>query len=143
MTSGHGPHEMMMGSEKTLRLILGDQLNAAHSWFRQPDVRVTYVIMEIRQETDYVKHHIQKVASFFAAMRAFADHLRRQGHGVVYLRLDDPENRQTIRGNIRHLLQAKGFRRFPWRSFPWKSCGIRSRMSALPAKKRSRRSSPA
>jgi deoxyribodipyrimidine photolyase-related protein len=105
---------MMTGSEKTLRLILGDQLNAAHSWFRQPDGRVTYVIMEIRQETDYVKHHIQKVASFFAAMRAFADHLRRQRHGVIYLRLDDPENRQTIRGNILHLIQAKGFRRFEY-----------------------------
>jgi deoxyribodipyrimidine photolyase-related protein len=54
----------MASSEKTLRLILGDQLNAAHSWFRQPDARVTYVIMEIRQETDCVKHHIQKVAAF-------------------------------------------------------------------------------
>ena len=52
-----------------LRLILGDQLNASHSWFAQPDDRVTFVIMEVRQETDYVKHHIQKVAAFFAAMR--------------------------------------------------------------------------
>jgi deoxyribodipyrimidine photolyase-related protein len=104
----------MASSEKTLRLILGDQLNAAHSWFRQPGARATYVIMEIRQETDYVKHHIQKVAAFFAAMRAFAAHLRRQGHRVIYLRLDEPENRQTIRGNILHLIQTKGFRRFEY-----------------------------
>jgi deoxyribodipyrimidine photolyase-related protein len=95
----------MASSEKTLRLILGDQLNAAHSWFRQPDARVTYVIMEIRQETDCVKHHIQKVAAFFAAMRAVAHHLRRQGHRVIYLRFDEPENRQPI-GEIepRHLI---------------------------------------
>jgi deoxyribodipyrimidine photolyase-related protein len=104
----------MASREKTLRLILGDQLNSAHSWFMQPDGRVTYVIMEIRQETDYVKHHIQKVTAFFAAMRTFADHLRRQGHRVIYLRLDDPKNRQTIRGNILHLIQTKGFRRFEY-----------------------------
>lgn len=67
--------------------------------------------MEIRQETDYVKHHIQKVAAFFGAMRAFAEHLRRQGHRVIYLRLDEPENRQTIRGNILHLVRAEGFTR--------------------------------
>ena len=80
----------MAQPEKTLRLILGDQLNASHSWFAQPDDRVTFVIMEVRQETDYVKHQIQKVAAFFAAMRAFSDHLQRQGHQVIYLRLDDP-----------------------------------------------------
>ena len=104
----------MAQPEKTLRLILGDQLNAFHSWFAQPDDRVTFVIMEVRQETDYVKHHIQKVAAFFAAMRAFSDHLQRQGHRVIYLRLDDRENRQTIRGNILHLIQTEGFRRFEY-----------------------------
>ncbi len=97
-----------------LRLILGDQLNSAHSWFSKSDDRVTYVIMEIRQETDYVRHHVQKVAAFFAAMRAFAADLTRKGHHVVYLRLDDPQNRQTIAGNITHLIQASGFGRFEY-----------------------------
>jgi deoxyribodipyrimidine photolyase-related protein len=59
-----------MPSQKILRLILGDQLNEKHSWFKTPDRQVTYVLMEIRQETDYVRHHIQKVAAFFAAMRS-------------------------------------------------------------------------
>jgi deoxyribodipyrimidine photolyase-related protein len=104
----------MAKREKILRLILGDQLNSAHSWFKRPDDRVNYVIMELRQETDYVTHHIQKVAAFFAAMRAFGDHLRRQGHHVIYLRLDDPENRQTIRENLLPLIQSKGFQRFEY-----------------------------
>ena len=104
----------MAQPEKTLRLILGDQLNASHSWFAQPDDRVTFVIMEVRQETDYVKHHIQKVAAFFAAMRAFSDHLQRQGHRVIYLRLDDPQNRQGIPANINHLVQSQGFGRFEY-----------------------------
>lgn len=54
-----------MPKPKILRLILGDQLDELHSWFKKPGREVTYVMMEIRQETDYVKHHIQKVAAFF------------------------------------------------------------------------------
>jgi deoxyribodipyrimidine photolyase-related protein len=104
----------MARPEKLLRLILGDQLNSAHSWFKHPDDRVNYVLMEIRQETDYVTHHIQKVAAFFAAMRSFADHLRRQGHGVTYLRLDDPANRQTIRENVLQIIKAQGINRFEY-----------------------------
>jgi len=104
----------MARPEKLLRLILGDQLNSANSWFKHPDDRVNYVLMEIRQETDYVTHHIQKVAAFFAAMRSFADHLRRQGHGVTYLRLDDPANRQTIRENVLQIIKAQGINRFEY-----------------------------
>lgn len=98
----------------TLRLILGDQLNSNHSWFKRPERRVAYVLMEVRQETDYVTHHVQKVAAFFAAMRAFAEHLRSAGHRVLYLRLDDPQNRQSIPENIRHLLRTGSFGRFEY-----------------------------
>ena len=54
---------------KEVRLILGDQLNKDHSWFDEVDKGVLYVMFEMRQETDYVKHHIQKVVAFFMAMR--------------------------------------------------------------------------
>ena len=50
---------------KTLRLILGDQLNINHSWFNNVDESVTYVLMEIRTETNHAQHHIQKVIGFF------------------------------------------------------------------------------
>ena len=72
-----------MAKDKILRLILGDQLNQKHSWFKKPENSVTYVLMEIRQETDYVKHHVQKVVAFFAAMRDFAERLKEKGHTVV------------------------------------------------------------
>jgi len=98
-----------MAIKKVLRLILGDQLNEKHSWFQKPDKAVTYVMMEIRQETDYVKHHVQKVLAFFAAMRAFAEKLEEKGHTVIYLRLDDPKNKQTIAGNIKQLLKKKQY----------------------------------
>ncbi len=78
-----------MDKTHTLRLILGDQLNAGHSWYRQRDAGVLYVIAELRQETDYVKHHVQKLCAFFAAMEAFSTALEKAGHRVLYLTLDD------------------------------------------------------
>ena len=98
-----------MPQPKVLRLVLGDQLDELHSWFKKPDNDVTYVMMEIRQETDYVKHHIQKVAAFFAAMRAFSTRIKKLGHKVIYLRLDDSKNQQTIPGNLQQLLKTGQF----------------------------------
>jgi len=103
-----------MKKQKTLRLILGDQLNGAHPWFDRPRPDIAYTIMEVRQETDYAVHHIQKVAGFFAAMRQFADALIKKGHPVFYFRLDDPENTQSIEENVRHLIQKKGFSFFEY-----------------------------
>ncbi len=83
-----------------LRLILGDQLNPAHGWFTVPDDNTIYVLMEIRQETDYVLHHAQKIIAIFAAMRDFARHLRDAGHTVHYLSIDDPANHQSLPANL-------------------------------------------
>ena len=72
---------------KTLRLIMGDQLNASHSWFQNKDDNVIYVIAELHQETNYVKHHAQKIAAFFLSMHAFANALQAAGHHVLHLNL--------------------------------------------------------
>ena len=89
--------------KKTLRLILGDQLNHSHSWYQSVNSDVIYVLMEIRSETDYVKHHIQKVVAFFQAMRLFAETLRNEGHAVHYISLDDTENKQSFTENIKNI----------------------------------------
>jgi deoxyribodipyrimidine photolyase-related protein len=73
----------------SLRLILGDQLNSSHSWYQQVDTGVLYVIAELNQEANYVKHHIQKISAFFAAMENFSEALQSAGHQVKYLTLDD------------------------------------------------------
>jgi deoxyribodipyrimidine photolyase-related protein len=83
-----------------IRLILGDQLNEKHSWFTELDDSVYYVMFEMRQETDYVKHHIQKVVAFFAAMRSFASQLEEDGHQILYYTIDDPNNTQDLQKNI-------------------------------------------
>jgi deoxyribodipyrimidine photolyase-related protein len=103
-----------MTEQKILRLILGDQLNSSHQWFERPRPHIAYTIMEVRQETDYAVHHIQKVAGFFAAMRHFAHELVKKGHQVFYFRLDDPENTQSIEENLQHLIQEKGFSLFEY-----------------------------
>ena len=99
---------------KHLRLILGDQLNERHSWFQKKKDNVTYVLMEVRQETDYIKHHIQKVVSFFAAMREFSRGLIKRGHRVIYLRLDDPSNDQNFETNLKKLIREEKFDRFEY-----------------------------
>lgn len=103
-----------MPESKTLRLILGDQLNSQHSWFLNINPAVIYVLMEVRQETDYVVHHIQKVIAFFAAMRQFADSLREKGHQVIYLKISDPENKQSFEQNLRELLDAHFFEKLEY-----------------------------
>lgn len=91
-------------SAHTLRLILGDQLNPQHSWFAAHDPGVVYVLMEVREETDYVLHHAQKILAIFAAMRAFAARLRHDGHRVRYVAIDAPSNRQSIPANLQALM---------------------------------------
>ena len=81
---------------KTLRLILGDQLNINHSWLEKTDDNVFYLMAEMRQETDYVKHHIQKIVAFFLSMRNFAATLKANGHQVIYFEITDKDNLHNL-----------------------------------------------
>ena len=99
-----------------LRLILGDQLNLQHPWFEVVDQEVTYILMEMRQETDYAPHHIQKVVGFFGAMRHFAKILKQQEHQVIYLKLDDTENQQSLSANLNALIEQKQITSFEYQA---------------------------
>lgn len=102
------PKEQEPRPAHRVRLILGDQLNAAHSWYTERDTHTLYVLMEVRQETDYAWHHVQKVLGFFGAMRRFAEQLRANGHRVLYLTLDDKRNTQSIPDNLGWILEQTG-----------------------------------
>ena len=102
---------------KTLRLILGDQLNHQHSWFKEKNNDVTYILMEVMQEQEYVKHHIQKIVGFFAAMRNFSCELKSLGHQVIYYYLDNEENQQSFDGNINWLIEKLNIEKFEYQ-FP-------------------------
>ena len=104
----------MNKENKVLRLILGDQLNINHSWFGKKDDAVTYVLMEVKSETEYAKHHVQKVIGFFAAMRNFADELRRKNHQVIYIPINDKDNHQRFDQNCKALIEKYNFITFEY-----------------------------
>ena len=100
--------------KKTLRLILGDQLNAQHSWFQKVDENIIYVLFEMRQETDYVNHHIQKVVAFFASMENFAKQLREENHQVIYWELDAKKNKQSLVENLKVVIDENKIEHFEY-----------------------------
>ncbi len=104
----------MKNSYTTLRLILGDQLNASHSWYLEKDAEVLYVVAELYQETNYVKHHIQKIAAFFLSMQAFANALHLAGHQVLHLTLEDTEHYVDLPDLIAQLCDRYNIERFEY-----------------------------
>ena len=99
---------------KTLRLILGDQLNYNHSWFKDTSENVIYFMAETKEETSYVKHHIQKIVGFFLAMQNFADHLKKNNHEVIYYQIDDKDNKQSLEQNLTSIIKKHQISKFEY-----------------------------
>ena len=92
---------------KTLRVVLGDQLSRGLSALRNINVEEDRVLMmEVYDETTYVKHHKQKVVLFLSAMRHFAEELRQEGLSVDYVQLDDPGNTGSFSGEVERAVKA-------------------------------------
>jgi deoxyribodipyrimidine photolyase-related protein len=84
-----------------LRLVLGDQLNRRISSLTDLDPeRDTVLMVEVADEATYVRHHKQKIAFLFSAMRHFAAELAGESVDVVYVRLDDPGNTGSFTGEL-------------------------------------------
>ena len=101
-----------MGSAHTVRLILGDQLNAAHPWWSDIDAGVVTVLVECRQETDYARHHIQKVLAFFLAMRGFSSARAAEGHRMHHVTIDQPAALRPMLDVVHDAIVATGASRF-------------------------------
>ena len=101
---------------KTLRLLLGDQLNSQHSWFEEINPNVIYVMAEMRQETDYVKHHIQKLRRFFLSMRNFR-RIDKTRSSCVYYKISDANNPQNLEQLILSLVEKNKIEQFEYQ-FP-------------------------
>ena len=93
-----------------LRLVLGDQLSDDLSALDGLDPAADTLLMaEVRDEATYVRHHKQKIALVFAAMRNHAERLRAKGLTVRYVAIDDPDNTGSITGELARALDAGGF----------------------------------
>ncbi|MCG8671675.1 MAG: cryptochrome/photolyase family protein [Pseudomonadales bacterium] len=98
-------HDLSLPKEiSELRLLLGDQLNARHSWFKTKDSNIVYIIAEVREEASYAKHHIQKICAFFKAMETFAQALKKAKHQVIYLTLDDTAEYESFQQLLDYLI---------------------------------------
>lgn len=84
-----------------LVLILGDQLSPAMSSLQAADKAASVILMcEVAEEATYVRHHQKKIAFLFSAMRHFCEELREAGWAVDYVRLNDPDNSGSLRGEV-------------------------------------------
>ena len=102
MTAGAAePASARNGAPPTLRFVLGDQLTRGVSSLCDIDPRRDVVLMvEVRAEATYVRHHKQKIAFLFAAMRHFAAELAAEGIAVDYVRLDQKGNSGSFTGEL-------------------------------------------
>jgi deoxyribodipyrimidine photolyase-related protein len=83
-----------------LILVLGDQLTPDIAALRAAGPGDVVVMAEVMAEGTHVPHHPQKIALILSAMRHFAVDLQGRGVRVAYSRLDDPENSQSIPGEL-------------------------------------------
>jgi deoxyribodipyrimidine photolyase-related protein len=84
-----------------LRIVLGDQLSEGLACLSDIDAKRDVVLMaEVQAECSYVKHHAKKLVLVLSGMRHFAQALAARGVRVDYVRLDDPDNTQSLRGEM-------------------------------------------
>lgn len=89
-----------------LRYLFADHLSHRIAALRDLDpARDVVLLTEVRAECDYVPHHPKKIALIFAAMRHFAAELAAQGVQVHYIRLDDPANTGSFRGEVERAIR--------------------------------------
>ena len=86
---------------KTLIPVLGDQLSFdLSSLDGAAPADAVVLMMEVADETTYVRHHRKKIAYILSAMRHHAAALVQAGWHVDYVRLDDPDNAGSFTGEV-------------------------------------------
>jgi deoxyribodipyrimidine photolyase-related protein len=92
----------------TLRVVLGDQCSDTLASLADIAPGDVVLMAEVRAECTYVRHHKQKIVLVLSAMRHFAESLRARGIRVAYSRLDDPDNTQSLAGEVARVARDVG-----------------------------------
>ena len=86
--------------------VLGDQLSFDLSSLTGANPEDTVILMmEVAEETTYVRHHKRKIAYILSAMRHHAEAMRAAGWHVDYVRLDDPDNSGSFTGELARAIE--------------------------------------
>ena len=96
-----------MAEEKPVLVpVLGDQLTRTLASLRGRTKDDTVILMmEVWDEATYVKHHKQKIALIFSAMRHFAAGLEDAGWTVDYVKLTDDDNSGSFTGEVARAIE--------------------------------------
>ncbi|MBL6761451.1 MAG: cryptochrome/photolyase family protein [PS1 clade bacterium] len=97
-------------TDKPLILVLGDQLSPhLSSLAAAPEAPI--LMAELAEEASYVRHHRQKIALIFSAMRHFAETLKDQGRAVTYLKYGETGGVDSFADALRLLIKRDGITR--------------------------------
>lgn len=89
------------GPVRHLVIVLGDQLDIESAAFDAFDPLLDAVWMaEVAGESDHVWSAQTRIALFLSAMRHFRQTVRNSGIRIHYVELDDPDNTQTLAGEL-------------------------------------------
>lgn len=88
--------------------MLGDQLSPTLASLAGATPDDLILMAEAREEATYVRHHKQKIALTFAAMRSFAAGLEARGLRVRYVRIDAPASSGSIAGELERAMAEAG-----------------------------------
>lgn len=95
----------MKPSNQRLVIALGDQLDASSSALSDFDKDNDIVWMaEVAQESTHIKSSKQRTTIFLSAMRHFAQELKAKGYPLIYTKLDDPHNSQSLEGELKKVI---------------------------------------
>ncbi|MEO1168082.1 MAG: cryptochrome/photolyase family protein [Pseudomonadota bacterium] len=96
----------MTKSGPVLVPILGDQLSRDLASLNGVEpAHAVLLMMEVDEETTYVRHHKAKIAFILSAMRHHAEDMRDRGWTVDYVKLDDPDNSGRFSGEIARAIE--------------------------------------
>lgn len=62
-------------------------------------------MVEVHDETTYVKHHKQKITLLLSAMRHFAEELKQEGLNITYVKLEDKGNTGSFTGELHRAIK--------------------------------------
>jgi deoxyribodipyrimidine photolyase-related protein len=93
-----------------LCVILGDQIShniSSLKWINKTQDEI--LMMEVMDESQYVKHHPKKIAFILSTMRHFASELEQQGYRVNYIKLDSQDSYPSFCETLINFIQSRQF----------------------------------